>query len=235
MKNLEKIIDKIDGHMGDKEKVRDEALRCSRDIITCCRRAIQRMHQSEMGKASDLIEEASKRIVSLQKLTRSFPDLFHAGFVENASQEFVEASCLFAIIKGDDLPDPDSLHTTYSSYLLGLCDVVGELRRATLDFILEGEPVRANEYLALMDEIYDAIMGFDYPSGLVPIKKKQDMVRGMIERTRSELAVASCERRIDDRANEFRGMIDELNGGAKKKSKKKRSSSSPEIDIDKVW
>ncbi len=83
-----------------------------------------------------------------------------------------------------------------------------------------------------MDEIYDAIMSLDYPSGLIPIKRKQDMVRSLIEKTRGELAVASCEQRIDDRTHEFRGLIDKVNGNKKAQKKKKESM---DIDIDKVW
>jgi translin len=83
-----------------------------------------------------------------------------------------------------------------------------------------------------MDEIYDAIMSFDYPSGLIPIKRKQDMVRGLIEKTRGELAVASCERRIDDRTHEFRGILDKINGEKKIEKRKKESL---DIDVDKVW
>jgi len=60
-------------------------------------------------------------------------DVFHTGFVENAAQEYVEIQCLYNIMKGEDLPDPDAIQTTYSAYLLGLCDVVGELRRGALD------------------------------------------------------------------------------------------------------
>ena len=61
-----------------------------------------------------------------------------------------------------------------------------------------------------MEDIYGAILRFDYPSGLIPIKKKQDMVRGLIEKTRGELAVASCERRIEYKTDEFRGILDEM-------------------------
>jgi hypothetical protein len=74
------------------------------------------------------------------------------------------------------------------------------------------------------------IIRFDYPSGLIPIKKKQDMVRGLIERTRGELAVASCERRIEYRTDEFRGMLDRVN---KKKVQNKKKKS--DLDIDDIW
>ena len=58
------------------------------------------------------------------------------------------------------------------------------------------------------------------------------MVRGLIEKTRGELAVASCGQRIDERTSEFRGLFDQLNGEKKTKKKKKESV---DIDVDKVW
>jgi translin len=138
-------------------------------------------------------------------------------------------------MKDEDLPDPDTIKTTYSAYLLGLCDVVGELRRAALDFMLEGNTTKANEYLQNMDRIYDAIMSFDYPSGLIPIKKKQDMIRGLIEKTRGELVVSSCEQRIYDKTHEFHGLLDQANEEKNNRKKKTHDSEEEDIDIDKVW
>ena len=205
-------------------------MKSSRDIIIGCRKAIQSLHRDLIEDAKRYIEQASAKLTDLYDVTRGYPDLFHAGFVENAAQEFVEAHCLYNIMLGEELPDPDTIQTTYSSYLMGLCDVVGELRRGALDFILEGEASKANEYLNHMDKIYDAIMSLDYPSGLIPIKRKQDIARGLIEKTRGELAVASCERRIGDKTHEFRGLLDKVN--EKKKVEKKETM---DIDIDKVW
>lgn len=232
MKNLDGIIEKIDKHINEKDKIREQALRSSRDIIIGCRKAIQFLHRDLIEDAESYIKQASDKLTDLYDLTRDYPDLFHAGFVENAAQELVEAHCLYNIMLGEELPDPDTIQTTYSSYLLGLCDFVGELRRGALDFILEGETSKANEYLNHMDKIYDAIMSLDYPSGLIPIKRKQDMIRGLIEKTRGELAVASCERRIEDRTHEFRGLLDKIDEKKKVKEKKKDTM---DIDIDKVW
>lgn len=235
MKNLDGIIEKIDHHISGKEKVREDALKFSRDIIICCRRGIQQLHRDMREEAENYMKQASAKLAQLYEVTKDHPDIVHAGFVENAAQEFVEIQCLYHIMKGEDLPDPDTLQTTYSAYLLGLCDVVGELRRGALDFMLEGNAAKANEYLQLMDQIYDAIMSFDYPSALVPIKKKQDMVRGLIEKTRGELVVSNCERRIHEKTHEFHGLLDRVNE-EKVNSKKKASEDEEEdIDIDKVW
>lgn len=232
MKNLEKIINKIERNIDDKERVREKALRYSREIIISCRKAIQLIHNNSLKKSNNLINEASSKLLELYALTKNHNDLSHSGFVENAAQEVVEARCLYNIIKEKDLPDPDELHVTYSAYLSGLCDVVGEFRRKALDFILNGKPEKANDYLKFMEEIYEAILRFDYPSGLIPIKKKQDMIRGIIEKTRGELAVASCERRIEYRTDEFRGILDEISVNKKKDNKK---DSTDDLNVDRVW
>jgi len=232
MKNLNKIVDKIEKSIDSKDKVREKALRSSREIIIGCRKAIQSIHQSSMKSAKSNITKASTNLQTLYDITKDYPDLYHAGFVENAAQELVEASCFYNIMHGKDLPDPDEIQTTYSSYLLGLCDLVGELRRTALDSIRTGKPKKADNYLDMMEEIYDLIIRFDYPSGLIPIKKKQDRVRGMIEKTRGELAVASCERRIEYRTDEFRGMLDKVNGSKKKTKKSKKED---DLNIDDIW
>lgn len=232
MKNLGKIVDKIEKSIDGKDKIREQSLRYSRDIIIACRKSIQLIHQNLMKDADNNIKKASIKLTELNDLTKGYPELYHAGFVENAAQELVEAHCFYNIMHGKDLPDPDSIQTTYSSYLMGLCDLVGELRRTALDSIRRGQAKKADKYLEIMEEIYDVIIRFDYPSGLIPIKKKQDMVRGMIEKTRGELAVASCEQRIEYRTDEFRGILDKMNGDKKKAIDKKKDS---DLNIDKVW
>jgi translin len=235
LKNLDDIIEKIDHHIGEKEKIREDALKTSRDIIICCRKGIQQLHRDQIDEAENFIKQALAKLTQLYDDTKDHPDIFHAGFVENAAQEFVEIQCLYNIMKGENLPDPDTIQTTYSAYLLGLCDVVGELRRGALDFMLEGNTAKANEYLGYMDRIYDAIMSFDYPSALVPIKKKQDMIRGLIEKTRGELVVSNCERRIQNKTNEFHGILDQVNEEKNNKKKKTNNNVEEDIDIDKVW
>ncbi len=235
MKNLDGIIEKIENNIGEKEKIREEALKDSRDIIIYCRRGIQQLHREQKEEAKKYIAQASEKLAQLYEITKNHPDLFHTGFVENAIQEFVEISCLYNIMNDEDLPDPDAIQTTYSAYLLGLCDVVGELRRAALDFMLEGASEKANVYLQYMDQIYDAIMSFDYPSSLVPIKKKQDMVRSLIEKTRGELVVSSAERRIYEQTHELHGILDQANEEKTNKKKKPLAEHDEDIDIDKVW
>ncbi len=232
MKNLDKIVNKIEKNIDSKDKTREKALKFSREIIINCRKAIQKIHQNKDEKTN--LEKASLKLSELYDSTKNFPELYHAGFVENAAQELVEAVCFSNIMKGKDLPDPDDIQTTYSSYLMGLCDLVGELRRSALDSIRKGKGEIADKYLDMMEEIYEVIIRFDYPSGLLPIKKKQDMVRGLIEKTRGELAVASCEQRIEYRTSEFRGMIDKAGRKKKTREKSKKKAKNSDLDLDDI-
>ncbi|MEF8847993.1 MAG: RNA-binding protein [Candidatus Thermoplasmatota archaeon] len=232
MKNLNEIIDKIEKNIDAKDEIREKSLHFSRDIIKKCRKSIQHIHQNSLEKAERYIKQASKELGELFDLTSPHPELFHKGYVENASQELVEAYCLLNIKKGKELPDPDDIQTSYSSYLLGLCDLVGELRREALDSVRKGNSEKADENLKMMEEIYNLVIRFDYPSGLVPIKKKQDIIRRLIEKTRGELTVANCEKRMEYHTEEFRGILDRLSSQRPSKEDKKKKE---ELDIDKIW
>ncbi len=228
MRNLEEVISKIEKHITRKDEVREEALRLSRDVVLNCRKTIQRIHRGKLEEAEALLSETRKILLQLTKETEVYPDLYSAGFVENAAQEFVEATCFLSIMRDEDLPDPDTLPVSYNAYLQGLCDLVGELRRKTLDSILDGEAREGARYLSMMEDIYDSILRFDYPSALIPIKRKQDVARSLIEKTRGELAVALCEERMEQQIEEFKTVANQL-------SNRREVKNNSELDIDRVW
>ncbi len=232
MKDLEPIIDKIERYIDEKDQTREKSIRYSRNIIINCRKAIHNTHQHQFHEAEGYIRKASSTLKELITITKEYPDLTYAGFVENASQEYVEANCFYQLMQDNTLPDPDELNTSYTSYLQGIGDVVGELRRKTLDCILEGEPQEAQQYLSIMEEIYESINRFDYPSGLIPIKRKQDVARSLVEKTRGELAVASCEQRISEKTDEIKDTLGSLTDENRGKRRKKRAG---ELDLDRVW
>jgi len=78
MKNLDKIVDKIEKSIDDKDKIREKALRFSREIIINCRKAIQCIHQNLMKEAKSNIKKASIKLQELYGLTENHPDLYHA-------------------------------------------------------------------------------------------------------------------------------------------------------------
>ncbi|HIJ16733.1 MAG TPA: RNA-binding protein, partial [Thermoplasmata archaeon] len=63
--------------------------------------------------------------------------------------------------------------------------------------------MRANYFLDRMEDLYTALMRFDYPDAIVAVRRKQDVARSLLEKTRGEVAVAAS-------AMNLQGKIDEL-------------------------
>jgi len=189
MKGLDAIVARLEAELDAKDRVREEALRAARDIVRLAGVAMRGVHRGEDVRAPLVAtRDATHR---LRRLLAEYPDLWHGGAVEAALQEAAEAAIVFGVLEGAELPDPRDLGVTSAAYLLGLADAVGELRRFALDRLRAGKIEEATGYLERMEEIFDALLRFDHPNAIVPLRHKQDVARGLIERTRGELAVAA--------------------------------------------
>lgn len=109
---------------------------------------------------------------------------------------------MISILESDDVPSPEELGIESVPYLLGLADAVGELRRFCLDELKTGKVERANHFLEKMEDIFAELMRFDYPDAILPIRRKQDIVRSLLEKTRGEVAVAASTRSLHAKLEE---------------------------------
>jgi translin len=153
------------------------------------------------------LSEIHEEILKLRSLLNDHPDLYHTGTVENALQEACEAFLVHAILEEDPLPSPKELGVPDTAYLLGMGDVVGELRRFSLEHLRRGDIKLASAYLEKMERILDALMRFDYPTALVALRRKQDVARSLIEKTRGEVAVAARSQELADKLDAVRGKL----------------------------
>ncbi len=197
MEQLDGIALNIEQALDEKDAVREVALKSSRTIVRLCGRGIRALHREK--DASSFINEATEELHRLLSITGDFIDIQHSGFVVTAMQEYVEVRVLEAILAGEDLPTPEHLGVTPESYLMGVGDVVGEVRRQTVDHIRKGNADEATRHLEIMDDLYEFLMRFNYPNSLVAIKRKQDVARGVLEKTRGEVAVAVRTQSLEER------------------------------------
>jgi len=205
VKNLRDIIEEIEGRLDEKDEVRELALKSSRSIARLSSAAIHSLHKGEDSDAS--LREARDEAMKLRSVLEDHQDLYHSGFVENALQELCEAAIVHAIAQGRPLPGPRECGATDASYLLGLGDAVGELRRFALEDLRRGNVTRAAENLKTMEDIFDVLVRFDYPSALVALKRKQDVARSLIEKTRGEVAVATRGKALEDKIDGLREKL----------------------------
>jgi translin len=184
MTDIEELRRSLSGTLDQEEEIRETAFKLSRDLIRSCRRVISDLVQGKKIDLKPLIAEKDDLLKAVEPKKGRF------GFVEDALTEYAEAAILESILTGDGIPRPENIGINERAYILGACDTVGELRRVALNRLLSSDLDDALDVYASMKEIGHLIEGMVYPSGMIPLKKKQDVVRSLLDRTGGELAVA---------------------------------------------
>ncbi|WP_456481375.1 hypothetical protein [Methanopyrus sp.] len=191
VEGLREVIEGIREELDALDEARDEAQVILRDLHKLSSEAVYDVHRGDLEGAREKLDEAAELVSKLHDLLGDFPELLRTGFAENHLQEYAEAEILYSIVKDRRVPSPDDIDVSPRAYLLGLLDAVGELRRIVVDALRDGDLDRAGEFLKIMEEIYSLTMTFDYPRAVVPnLKRKQDVARSLLEKTRSEVSVA---------------------------------------------
>ncbi len=197
MKSLDKVASMIEAELDEKDQVREIALKSSRAIVRLSGTILRGLHGGEKGETEllELRDEMSR----LSGLLKTNQDLAFTGYVMTAFQEFSEVSIVLSILEKDDVPSPEDLDVPSVGYLLGLADTVGELRRFCLEELKAGRTDRANYFLERMEDIFVALVRFDLPDAIVPIRRKQDVARSLLEKTRGDVAVATSAKNLQEK------------------------------------
>jgi len=191
MKNLKESVIEANDELVRKEEARELALVLSRDIIRKTKNAIHEIHVGkDNGKTMLELENDMDSMIS--KLDEN---TLRSGCVKDAMMEYAEASIFTAVYLKDSIPSYKDLNIDASSWVLGLADVVGELRRLVLTCLVNADYDNAKYYFQCMDEITEEIMMYDIADAVSSIRKKQDAVRAIMERTRSDYSNAMVMKR----------------------------------------
>ncbi|NPV57000.1 MAG: haloacid dehalogenase [Anaerolineae bacterium] len=206
------LSDQVHADFEARTKARDQALVQSRQLTRHAANAIRAIHRGEYPLAQEHLGEAARLAAALKDGLSAYPDLFHAGYTQDAIKEFVEASLTLALVRDQEMPLPADLGVHTATYLNGLAEVSGELRRRCLDILRQGYSNEAERLLGVMDEIYSLLVTVDYPDAITNgLRRQTDMVRGIVERTRADLTLALREQRL---MQAIQQTSDQLNQGA---------------------
>jgi len=203
--NLDSIADKIRSDLLVKDAAREKALPLCREAIRYCSKAIRALHRQEFDNAGDMLNSARKLVYDAKQSLAEYYELQHSRFLLDAQKEFAEGSITLALITRQKLPDPDKLGVDYAAYLNGLGEAVGEVRRYILDSLRKGDQSRSDELLQAMDDIYDVLVTMDFPDAITAsLRHTTDMVRAVLERTRSDLTLAIQQKGLENKLESFK-------------------------------
>ncbi len=192
MSILDEQMNKAADALASIENEREAAIRLSRTIIRLSKSAIHAIHTG--GDPSEDIESMKKQMDSLVSAAQD-PFIQSCGPVQDCMGEYAEAVILRALVDETPVPDYDSLHITPSAWILGVCDCEGELRRMVMSRLMDGDLDGAKRLFSLMEDVHEQVMQLDIADPVAPVRRKQDIARGVMDRTRSDMLNATLSQR----------------------------------------
>lgn len=171
-----------------RDAAREKALNLSREATRLASWTIVQVHRRQLPRAATTLGEARARLDELESVAQKNAELRFYGNVVVARQEYAEAFCLLELARKGSIPPRRRVGVESIPYLLGLLDLIGEIRRMTLDNIRAGKTKEAERLLGLMEGIYEDLMALDRANTIPNFRRKMDVARKLVETTRGDVA-----------------------------------------------
>ncbi|MDA1129297.1 MAG: haloacid dehalogenase [Chloroflexi bacterium] len=202
--HLSEIGSSVIDELSEVNRHREQALSVSREVIRFSANAIRAVHRGDFDDARELIGKGAARLQDAEHIRNASPQIFNAGFMNDARKEFTEANITLAVISGGDIPSISDLKVDAAAYINGLAEVIGELRRYVLDALRRDAFDGCEEYMDVMDEMYSVLVTIDFPEGVTSgLRRNTDAMRGVLERTRGDLTMTLRQHSLEARLAEW--------------------------------
>jgi len=184
LKNVKTSLNKISKSLGDIQDSREFLLKNTREIIILCSKSIIAVHKGELTRGKNNLKQADALLKKYKKKATGGLE----RYLITPEQEFVEAACLIAIVEKKEIPSDKKLSVMPESYVLGLLDCVGELKRMVFDKIRIGKIDEAIRIFDVMENLYLNLYTFSlYDKVVKEARRKIDVNRILVEDVRSAI------------------------------------------------
>jgi translin len=209
--SLESIIDEIRGKFDKRDDARERIFELTRNAVRLSASTIKAIHRREFDLAEGNISKIKEALGNVVDSLSEVPELLHSGMVNSAFQEYSEAALLMLLTKENRYASPEEISVPFAdAYVLGLADLIGELRRSALDSVCDGNVEQAVSILGKMDEVLSNLITLDYPEAIIPgLRHKCDVARNLVEKTRGDIANSVSNQKLID---EIRKLNEKLGG-----------------------
>ena len=192
LKNVKTSLNKIIKSLGEVQDSREFLLKNTREIIILCSRSIIAVHKGDLTEGKKNLKQADMLLKKYKK--KATGQL--RRYLITPEQEFVEAACLIAIVEKKEIPSDKKLDVMPESYVLGLLDCVGELKRRVFDKIRVDQIDDATKTFEIMEDLYLQLYTFSmYDKVVKEARRKIDVNRILVDDVRS--AITEEKRRTE--------------------------------------
>lgn len=188
--NLQGSLDDLHEQLKSIEERREKLITGTRKVVLLCGKSIVDLHRNEIKEGEKKIEEARLLLNEFRPYAKT--DL--QRYMVDAEQEFVEASMLKSICEGSPLPLREDLDVSGPSYITGILDTIGEIKRLVYDRMRTSQTTDVIRLFGLMQELYNAVYVLGVYDNLIPgLRRKLDISKMVTEDVRA--AVTEDSRR----------------------------------------
>lgn len=203
------LVEPVRTRFVERHEARETALGASRDATRAAANAIRAIHRGDTDRADQLIARSREALDRAVSAADAHPDVLWGGFVQDAAKEYAEARITAAAVRGEPWPTVEDVDVDDGSWLHGLAETVGELRRRCLDLVRGERLDEAERLLEVMDDILSALVTIDVPDGLTRgLRRATDVARSITERTRGDLTNALGQRRLREALDAHRAALE---------------------------
>ena len=149
-------------YMQDFDNQRELLIKKSRDVLKLSKQIIYCVHREDIDGAEKHAEGIKLRFKELVAIGKQNAELTNVGAFKVAGQEYTEALCYLAYVKGEELPTYKTLGVNIPNYLSGLCDLTGEIVRKAINDVINGDKESAIRAKKFTDELYGDLLMFDF-------------------------------------------------------------------------
>ena len=182
LKNVKTSLPRISKSLQASNASREFLIKNTRDVVILCSHSIIAAHKGDLRLAREKIKKAEAVLkVNQKKAKNNFKK-----YLITPEQEFVEAHSFLAIVENREIPSLKSLKVSEESYILGLLDCIGELKRFVLDNIRNNQLKKADRIFNVMENLYQTLYPFAmYDKIVKETRRKLDVNRILVEETRA--------------------------------------------------
>jgi len=188
--NVQASLSDLHEQLKSIEERREKLITGTRKVVLLCGKSIVALHRNELKEGEKQIEEARLLLNEFRPYAKT--DL--QRYMNDAEQEFVEASMLKSVCEGSPLPLLEDLNVSGPSYITGILDTIGEIKRLVYDRMRRSQTSDVIKLFSLMQELYNTVYALGVYDNLIPgLRRKLDISKMITEDVRA--AVTEDSRR----------------------------------------
>ncbi len=164
-----KLTQNIQKELKDADDRREIVIQLSRDIIKESKLIIYGLQRDD-----------SVDLKKIETLVKKLKRESQTGIENTAIQEYVEAICFYHYLHHKKILSYQELNVDVDSYLMGLCDLTGELMRMAVKDVIQKKYDRAREITSFVEELYGLFLQLDLRNG--PLRQKADSIKWNLQK-----------------------------------------------------